>query len=168
MSLTTILVVTSLVAAAIVTITLLLFRRAGISSMAIGEFLRRLLRGWRTPSVGPERLRELRRRLGDRLLLVDLRPTERFTAEQIPGALSRPFDDFLRELVVDGKYDDDKQRPIVLVCDTGHMSRVAADIMLKDEGFSRVYNLRGGMSRWRRWQRTGVCWCRRVLARCCG
>lgn len=160
--------VVSLVVIALATLAALLFKRARISSMDGGEFFLRLVRAWRAPSVGPERLRMLRRRLGRRLLIVDLRPTERFVADQIPGALSSPFDDFLKQLVVEGRYDGDKARPIVLVCDTGHMSRVAADIMVKDEGFSRVYSLHGGIKGWLRSAEERRCWCRRILAaRCC-
>jgi rhodanese-related sulfurtransferase len=146
---------------------LALFRRSGVKSMSIGAFTRRLFQGWGVQSVGAERLQEMSRRLRGQLLLVDLRPKERFVSQRIPGVLSRPFDDFLKELVVDGRYDGDKQRTIVLVCDTGHMSRVAADIMVKDEGFSKVYNLRGGMRGWLRSSDEPVCWCRRVVARCC-
>ena len=39
---------------------------------------------------------------------------------------------------------------MVLVCDTGQLSKVAAAIMAED-GFTQVYSIKGGMRRWNRW-----------------
>ncbi len=61
------------------------------------------------------------------------------------------------------KHDED----IVLVCDTGHMSRVAAEIMGEDEGFARVFSLRGGMKAWERWRDKETQAAAFLIRRCC-
>ena len=96
---------------------------------------------------------------------IDLRDGARYAQGHVAGAVHHQFDDFLRAVVVEGAYDEHRRtgREVVLVCDTGHMSRVAGEILVEDEGFANVVNLRGGMHRWQRWQaerrhdRTGCC-----------
>ena len=59
-------------------------------------------------------------------------------------------DDFLKE-IFEGVYSSKKtDLNFVLVCDTGHLSKVAAAIMA-EEGFTQVYSIKGGMRRWNRW-----------------
>ncbi len=134
-----------------VAVAYLRFRRIG-STMSAVEFFSRLLRGSGFANVSPA---DLRRRLASadaKPLLIDLREPDHFERESIVGAVSRPFDDFLREAVVDESYDKDQE--MILVCDGGHMSRVAADILVQDEGFTRVTNLAGGMKAWQKYERS--------------
>jgi rhodanese-related sulfurtransferase len=42
-----------------------------------------------------------------------------------------------------------KSEPIALICLTAHRSPIAAEALMK-YGFKQVYNLRGGMVKWRR------------------
>lgn len=151
-------------------IVLIKYKRAAIA-MDMREFLSLLLRGGGYRNLDPDELEATLSNAPGNLLLVDLRQPERYAAGHIPGAESRPFDDFLRDVVALGEYDDQKDREIVLVCDDGHMSRVASTILAVDEGFSHVYNLRGGMRRWNRWlqQRDGRSrrWSRWPCAACC-
>ena len=43
------------------------------------------------------------------------------------------------------------KKSIILVCDTGQKSRVAASVLI-DEGFSKLVSLKRGMRRWHRWE----------------
>jgi len=47
---------------------------------------------------------------------------------------------------VDERYAKDEE--LILVCDHGHMSKVAASILGEDEGFTDVVDLAGGMKDW--------------------
>jgi rhodanese-related sulfurtransferase len=77
---------------------------------------------------------------------------EQFEKGNIETAISVPFDAFIKSVLVDQKYADYLDKEIVLVCDTGHMSRVAGAI-LAEEGFKNIYSLSRGMRRWNRWQK---------------
>jgi rhodanese-related sulfurtransferase len=84
-------------------------------------------------------------------LIIDLREKEQYEKNHIEGSISIPFDDFFRSVFIEQKYSAYIEKDIVLVCDTGHMSRVAGSV-LAEEGFKKVYSLKRGMRRWRRWQ----------------
>jgi len=77
-----------------------------------------------------------------------------------------PFDDFLKSVLMDRDYREFKQRKLVLVCDTGHQSRVAASI-LAEEGFAKAYSLNRGMRRWSKWQNLLRVHKRSLLSRSC-
>lgn len=159
------LVATALVlAVAVAALALGKLKRSG-TSMSAREFFTRMLRRAHYANISPA---TLHRRLAtghDRPLIIDLRDGARYAQGHVAGAVHHQFDDFLRAVVVEGAYDEHRRtgREVVLVCDTGHMSRVAGEILVEDEGFANVVNLRGGMHRWQRWQaerrheRTGCC-----------
>lgn len=177
MYLTNILVVlgalTVVSAAAVVVVALDKLKRSG-TTMAAGEFFARMLRKARYEGIGPA---ALDRRLAvdhDGAVIVDLREHASYAKGHIDGAVHHLFDDFLKALVVDRAYDEHRRqdREIILVCDTGHMSRVASEILVEDEGFKNVVNLRGGMQRWDRWQarrraRESRCFGMVPFAACC-
>lgn len=129
---------------------LVIYRRTGIHMGAL-EFFTRLVRARGVHIIGPAGLQRMLS-AGSDLLLIDLREPDRFTAWHMAGAVGHPFDDFLREVVVEDRYAEWRERVVVLVCDTGHMSRVAGEILAEEEGFTAVYSLRGGTRRWRQWQ----------------
>jgi len=85
---------------------------------------------------------ELNRRVttGDGLVLVDVRSAGEFGAAHVSGALHIPAP-MLRTRHV----ELDPARDIALVCSTGHRSSLAASI-LKRHGFTRVWNVAGGMT----------------------
>ena len=114
--------------------------------MSAWEFFSRLLSGSGFGNISPARLKNRLSNVAQDILLVDLRESDRFKKEHIARAISSPFDDFLKEVVVYEKYEKDQE--MILICDTGHMSRVAADILNQDEGFEKVVNLSGGMKAW--------------------
>jgi rhodanese-related sulfurtransferase len=137
------------------------YRKAGIE-MDAWEFFRRMLRISSYGIVGPAALHRRLELVPSKMTLVDLRAASAYDAGHIKGARHWQFDDFLKALVVDREFDKDRHKEIALICDTGHMSRAAAEIMVEDEGFPNVWSLRGGMKRWQRWeaaQQRGVAWC---------
>lgn len=118
--------------------------------MGIKDFIRQLLFGKGYAEVTPPGLSKQMETDHD-LLIVDLRDKRKYEKAHIKGAVSHPFDDFLRSVFVETKYSEFKEKELVLVCDTGHQSRVAAGI-LAEEGFVKVSSLKRGMRRWNRWQ----------------
>ncbi len=115
------------------------------------EFLKHLLLGRGYNQLTPVQL-EKKLDTDRPPLIIDLREKHKFRAAHIEDALSHPFDDFLKAVLMDGQYADHAQKGLILVCDTGHQSRVAAGI-LAEMGFSRVYSVHRGMHRINRWQR---------------
>ncbi len=119
--------------------------------MGMKEFIRHLLFGKGYYELTPPTLSEWMA-LNPDLLIVDLRDEEKYEKGHIEGAVPSPFDNFLKSILVDGEYGEFKEKKLTLVCDTGHKSRVAADI-LAEEGFVKAYSLKRGMRRWNRWRR---------------
>ena len=94
--------------------------------------------------VEPQELKERLDR-GDRLVLVDVRePFERLLAD-LPdhGQTSIP----VREIPFRGR-DLDPEAEIVVYCRSGPRSAWATE-RLMEMGFSRVYNLKGGLMGWK-------------------
>jgi|GEM_PF-371492 len=139
------------------------FKRANIGMDAV-EFFTRLIRGRGFTELGPEALQNRIEAQGPGALLVDLREPRNFEEGHIEGVVHRPFDEFLREVVAKGRFDDYKENDVVLICDTGHMSRVVGEILALDQGFTNVYSLKGGMKRWWQWEAAQTA---RRLPRCC-
>lgn len=101
-----------------------------------GEITQHIVPTW-LPSTLRASLEE-----GQELLLVDVREPREFKAGHIPGASLLP----LRMLPQQGS-DLPGDRTLVLVCRSGRRSRLGA-IILQDMGYTRVYNLTGGMLAW--------------------
>jgi rhodanese-related sulfurtransferase len=116
------------------------------------EFLKQLFWGNGYCNITPPQLSEKMEKRGSDVLVIDLREKEHFEKGNIETAISNPFDGFLKSVLVDQKYTDNFDKEIVLVCDTGHKSRVAGAI-LAEEGFKKIYSLSRGMRRWNRWQK---------------
>ena len=79
-----------------------------------------------------------------RVQLLDVRQPTEYAREHMPGAKLMPLlslNDRLSEL--------EKDQPVIVYCTIGGRSRVAAQ-MLVGKGFSKVYNLSGGIKAWRR------------------
>ena len=125
--------------------------------MDMVEFLKQLFWGNGYYNITPPQLSEKVEKRGNDILVIDLREKEQFEKDGIETAISNPFDAFIKSALVDQTYADYLDKEIVLVCDTGHMSRVAGAI-LAEEGFKIIYSLSRGMRRWNRWQK--------ILTRC--
>jgi phage shock protein E len=97
----------------------------------------------RTQEISPA---EARRMVAEGALLVDVRDDEELMRNPpIAGAvhLNRGRLEYLITDAVDGR-----DEPIVLYCAGGNRGALAA-ATLQDLGYSRVYNVRGGLHAWR-------------------
>jgi len=89
---------------------------------------------------------ELQRMMKDPVkeIIVDVREPWRYDRAHIPGAINIPFDGAHERII--------KELPgnerIVFVCHGGPMGDELASI-LSNDGFTDVYNLKGGMHRWK-------------------
>ncbi len=119
--------------------------------MAPMTFFKHLLFGKGYTNYTPLQLERVLKK-NPRTLVIDLREKKSFTRMHIPGAILHPFDDFIGNVLMDDGYKANKAQSIILVCDTGQKSRVAASILL-EEGFNKVISLKRGMRRWRRWEK---------------
>lgn len=109
--------------------------------MLLWPLVNRLVAG-STPQVGAtEAVRLINRR--DALVL-DVRDKADFAAGHIPNARNIPLPELggrLREI------EKFKARPIVINCQSGMRSATACS-MLRKNGFSEVFSLRGGIGGW--------------------
>ncbi len=110
------------------------------------DFVRRVRNGVKFRDIEPAALQEILAQQNNHPLLVDLREKNVYEKGHIANAISLPFDDFMHEILVNEKYGKDEE--MILICDHGHKSKVAADILGEDEGFSAVFSVRGGMEAW--------------------
>ena len=117
-----------------------LFIAAGVLLvMIIVHEMRRARRGFDT--VGPQTAVILTNRDAQ---MVDIRNVDAFRKAHILNAKNIPLADLEDKL---GKLDRDK--PVIVYCDTGVSSQRAAALLQK-EGFATVYNLQGGLANWQR------------------
>lgn len=75
-------------------------------------------------------------------ILIDIRPAERYKAHHIPQGRNIPSADLITKTE---KLAKDK--PIILVCDTGRTAHSSAS-QLRKSGFTDVYVLEGGIAAW--------------------
>jgi rhodanese-related sulfurtransferase len=79
---------------------------------------------------------------GDDVVLLDVREHDELAVAAVAGALHIP----MRE--VPGRLADlDTQKPLVVMCHSGGRSRRVAEYLL-GQGFTTVFNLRGGIDAW--------------------
>lgn len=77
----------------------------------------------------------------ENLLILDVRRPNEFKESKIINAINIPVDELEWELDEIQEYKD---KPILVYCKVGVRSSVACSI-LEEEGFSNLYNLRGGI-----------------------
>jgi rhodanese-related sulfurtransferase len=77
-------------------------------------------------------------------VVIDVRPAADFTQGHIINALNIPMNGFKNQI---GSLQKHKDKPIVVSCRSGSQSAVACK-QLRNQGFSEVYNLRGGILAW--------------------
>lgn len=87
-------------------------------------------------TIGLERYRALVR---EGALVVDVRATPLFDAAPTAGAVNVPW-----AKIQEGEHDLPGDRPLVLLCEVGQLSRVAA-LYLEADGLGPVYVLEGGL-----------------------
>ncbi len=81
---------------------------------------------------------------GKTLMIVDVREPESFAAGHIPGAINIPYDDAKPRIVKELLPQD----RIVFVCHGGPMGDELG-ALLAGRGYGSVYNLKGGMKKWK-------------------
>lgn len=74
--------------------------------------------------------------------LVDIRTPKEFATGSLAGSVNIPTEDLMAKL---GTLD--KNRPVILVCQTGRRTAQALKDM-KGKGFAEVYTLEGGIVAW--------------------
>lgn len=132
----------------------------------LGEIIKYMIIGKGYTNLTPPQTSRLLLENEDNVRIVDLRETETYEKNHINGSISRPIDDFLKE-IFEGTYSSSKtDLKIVLVCDTGQLSKVASAIMT-EEGFTQVYSIKGGMRRWNRWMKLSRKMLFTKIASCC-
>lgn len=132
----------------------------------LGEIIKYIIIGKGYTNLTPPQASRLLLENEDNVRIIDLRETETYKKNHINGAISRPIDDFLKEIFEDTYFSNKTDLKIVLVCDTGQLSKVAAAIMA-EEGFTQVYNIKGGMRRWNRWMKLSRKMTFTKIASCC-
>jgi rhodanese-related sulfurtransferase len=93
-------------------------------------------------SVSPQ---DMVRLMNQGALLIDLRPLEQYTAGHVGGARQMSGDQILQAADTLKKY---KEKAVVVYDDSGSLS-AAAVRQLAAQGFTKAFNLRGGLAAWR-------------------
>ncbi len=93
--------------------------------------------------ITPLELKE-RREKGERLTVLDIREPHELKISVLPDILHIPMAELTDRIE---ELEAKKADEIVVVCRAGNRSSVIAEF-LRENGFSRVYNLTGGMNMW--------------------
>jgi rhodanese-related sulfurtransferase len=78
-------------------------------------------------------------------LVLDVRDNAEFASGHLPKARHIPLEELSKRVDELGKY---KQKPVLLTCKSGVRAGAAARL-LKQAGFTTVYQLKGGLGAWR-------------------
>jgi rhodanese-related sulfurtransferase len=81
---------------------------------------------------------------GQPIVIVDVREPELFAKSHIKGAINIPYDDARPRIVKELSPND----RIVFVCHGGPMGDKLGHLLIR-KGYPTVYNLAGGMKKWR-------------------
>lgn len=82
--------------------------------------------------------------LTDAPVIVDVRPPEQYKPGEFAGAVHIPLAD-----IQHGHHQLPLDRPILLICERGVVSELAG-LYLEAAGYGQVWNLEGGLSRFRK------------------
>lgn len=93
-------------------------------------------------SVSPQ---DMVRLMNQGALLIDLRPAEHYTAGHVDGARQMSGEQILKAAETLKKY---KEKVVVVYDDNGSLGASAVR-QLNTQGFTKAFNLRGGLSAWR-------------------
>jgi rhodanese-related sulfurtransferase len=81
---------------------------------------------------------------GKKAVIVDVREDSEWNEQHIPGAIHIPLAQLNKRLSELKQYQDS---PVITQCKSGRRSAQALDV-LKSAGFSKVYNMDGGIMAW--------------------
>ena len=84
--------------------------------------------------------------IGRGALILDVRTEREFAAGHIGGAKLIPVQDLERRM---GELEGLREKPILVYCRSGRRSAIAAG-MMREAGFTELYDLEGGLITWRR------------------
>jgi molybdopterin/thiamine biosynthesis adenylyltransferase/rhodanese-related sulfurtransferase len=84
---------------------------------------------------------------GRGVVLVDVRENEEFAAGHIPGAVHVPRS--YLETRIEGAVGTDRDRPIVIYCQSGNRSAFAAHTLTEQLGYTDVVHMTGGITLWK-------------------
>jgi rhodanese-related sulfurtransferase len=117
---------------------------AGLAVLAVV-----LVIGWelraRQSSFAAVSPQDVIRLMNQNALLLDLRPAEAFAAGHLAGARNLPPDQILKAGETLKKY---KEKPLVVYDESGSLG-ASASRQLAAQGFTKAFNLRGGLTAWR-------------------
>ncbi len=82
----------------------------------------------------------------EKAIIVDVRETDEWNAGHIAGAIHIPLSEVKNRVAELAQYKDS---PVITQCRSGVRSAKAAEV-LKNAGFSAVYNLEGGINAWQK------------------
>jgi phage shock protein E len=88
--------------------------------------------------------KKLERKAKSAIQLVDVRTGKEFAESCVENALNINVEDSLFTKKIEGL---DKNKPVYVYCRSGKRAAKAAETM-KDAGFTKVYNLKGGILAW--------------------
>ncbi len=77
-------------------------------------------------------------------MVIDVRPPNEYNAGHIPNAVNIPLDQLTKST---DQLPDNREKPIIMVCDAGNIS-VNATLTLLSLGYHSVKNLNGGTNVW--------------------
>ncbi len=100
--------------------------------------------GFGVSPMSPWRLKQMVNQ-GRAPVIIDVRTPGEFESFHIPGAVNVPYPATLAELA---SVSPDPDRPILVVCMSGHRSPPVVRQMMKG-GYADVYNLTWGMLAWK-------------------
>lgn len=92
--------------------------------------------------VGPDEAERLIRQ--DGAVVIDVRTHDEYSGSRIPNAKHIPLSQIGSRL---GEIEGYRERPVVVNCRSGSRSARACKLLNKN-GFSEVYNLKGGLRSW--------------------
>ena len=92
--------------------------------------------------ISPEEVDNLSKM--DEVQTLDVRSAEEFKEEHLKNAQNIVYDEYFSEKI----QELDKSKPVIVYCKSGGRSEKSAQI-LKDSGFMKVYELKGGISEWK-------------------
>ena len=99
----------------------------------------------RAGNVGAVSAQDAIRLMNHGALVLDIRPQTEFAAGHLNGARQLSSDQILNAGETLKKY---KEKPVLVYCENGSLG-AAAVRQLVAQGFTKAFNLRGGLSSWR-------------------
>ena len=92
--------------------------------------------------VSPKEMKELKAM--DEVQFIDVRTVKEFREEHIKGAQNLVYDADFKDKI----QELDKSQPVAVYCRTGRRSHKCSK-MLHEAGFTKIYELKGGITKWK-------------------